>query len=348
MGGKGAAAGGQIVGGQISAAGSIIAGLLAESPDINFSQGQDPLIDPLVAALTFEQLLSLGIFDPTTMQLASPINQAIQTLRGTSMTKEQFNNHMSALRGLQKIAVNGEDFNEVFGSNPDVLRRAAAAANLMGMSVEQLLQSERQFQTDFGARAGQLQDIANEVFEGRLDARSALAALSSNFPVGDAASLANLTALERSRIDEQLESQTQEALQAARLGNFNPGRILGEIEYLRDDAELNSLARASALLGSQISLANESILGLQGLLDPAAVGSLAATRAGAANPQGPTLDLTPQVTALGAALREGAQTTGQSIANAGSIAGSGSQGGGAPAAGGTSGGISGGVGAGGY
>jgi hypothetical protein len=314
--------------------GSITAALLAEQPDIIFSQGQDPLIDPLVAALTFEQLLSLGVFDPTTMQLASPINQAIQNLRGTSMTMEQFNHHVASLRAVAKIAQSGEDFKSTFASNPDVIRRAAATANLLGMSVDELLQAERQFQSDFDARAGQLQETANLVFEGRLDAREALAALSSNFPVADAESLAALTELERQRIDQELDVASQDTLQAARIGNFNPGRALGEVEKLRSNAELDSLQRASALLTSNLNNANQSVFGLQALLDPAAVGNLAAVRAGAQSPLGPTIDLSKQVTALGAGLREAAHTTGQSIANAGSAAASSlSQSGGGPGTG---------------
>jgi len=297
-----------------------------------------PGTDPTSAAGAFDAMLQLGWIDESMLRGASPLRQAFSIAR-TEPTK--LKNYIWGTKPAFERLLAAIDS----GSPPD-MAMLAGLGGLVGMSAEQLLEAERSYQAQIDRRLAAARPISEDVFASRLTLNERLAALARDIPDLDALRARAAEGL-TTEINRVADIQSGDITRRAAAANFNPGRVLGEVERLRGQAlqqvDLDALERASAILSLQ---AQQGSL-LQGLLTPGMIAALqaAGTRMTGGQPGVPTLLAPPAnrstlsagqaqlISALQSVGNLGGLTGGSMLGGGGAGAGTGSR---APASGGLS------------
>lgn len=238
--------------------------------------------DPLTGAAALELMTQFGVTDPsilrTIVQESSPLSQAWNNL-SPQLPIDEFGSFAKAVAGLQKNIdriVAGEELSEqeLFkGTNLNILRNLAGAA---GLSVNEMVQTEIDFRRTIPDQIAALQEAAGGLGQARRDIMARQSAAMLDFPRAGAEDIAALRELEQERflrnLDKTLGEQREDLLRSANVAGFNPGRPLGDIEEFRaravQDADLQSLQNALALLSGQQTLAANELGQARNFLDP--------------------------------------------------------------------------------
>lgn len=266
------AATGAIIGGVLSAAGSIGGGLLSQ-PDEESVRASGLLFgvpftqfDPLLAGLSEEALLALAQPESELVARASPFQQALDISARSTLFERGFiprlQEWISRLNAeIDRRVQAGEDpqapgfpnavartLEDRFGTfDFDVVTRMATLAGFR--NTQEFIRTEIGFRQQAGQVSEALDPLRRELLEGRIAAFRTLA---------DVAEGTGFETLQEQARGE-VERQRQAILQAANVGGFNPARALLELE---GEGELRATERALQVLGSRAALA-------QGLLQPA-------------------------------------------------------------------------------
>jgi len=290
-------AGAIIASGVLGAAGSVGGGALnkqSTSAPISTAGLASGGFDPAVSAATFDALLQLGIVDPTVLQQASPLRMALaefsqqplsaaarrasQRQLGRILDLVQQQGGIDELRAADEI---GPHAVPSTGTLVDRLRDALSGGSLLtgsdrrlldqigalaGTSFDELLNREAAFQEQVSARVAEAQATADIVRQGRLSAMEQL---------GQMGDLESITGTELERLTRLLDERETDILRSSNIAGVNPGRQLARLEEFRQDADVEALARAVALVGSRQSV-------LSGVIDPAtrAAQNISGTRVG--------------------------------------------------------------------
>ena len=251
----------------------------------------DPRADPLLAALRNEELVGLGQApDLGVMLQASPLARlgeefvtgSAGDLRRKDVERFRIGQRrvMGALDAARKQGLDREETLDlvqrrlgiVNGRPRDAVARVfRQVADSAGLRIGGLVNQELDFQERVREEIPELTALAEDVREGRFDARRALAELQSDFPSATASDIEALRQAETANLlrnlSEEREDATDRILQRANAAGFNPARALGELEERvtleRQSAEEEGLARAVQLLSGQIGLSQAALGSLQ-------------------------------------------------------------------------------------
>ncbi len=283
--------GGAIIGASVIGAGASIGGaLLAPDGSVPSATTSAPDIDtnPSLQIAAFNNMLAQGIFSPGTLQQASPINQLLAEMASTSrFTNAQKKNMTRNVRIALEWYAAGQPvlstkalakqfgFLSVDGNIVEGKKAGAGFRKLLDnmlvlsgfTSLDDLIGAENSFKQQIAPLLESAQAAAAGNFQSKLDVQSQIVNLLGNLPDASAAGIAKLTASEKSRLLRDMNLQVDESrgdiLELANSGNFNPGRPLGDLEEFRSratqDADLEALGRALALIGGQQTAAGNSL-----------------------------------------------------------------------------------------
>lgn len=268
----------------IGAGAQLGAAALADDPERGsvFGEATNVDISPGLKIAEFNNLLAQGIFDPTPLLQASPINQLLgEVLSSAIFTEDEKSTAARQLRDVGKlIAERNElqakiDANEGFDSSRFIVELANISRQafeliqgrlfdkmlaLTGASTfDELFELESSFQEQVKPLLASAQGAAAGNFKAILDTRSRIVNLISDLPDVSAAGIQKLRGEEKTRLlrdlNRDIDEQSSDLLQLANFGNFNPGRPLGDLEEFRSratqDADLVALDRALAIIGGQ-------------------------------------------------------------------------------------------------
>ena len=230
----------------------------------------DPLSDPLMAALTEQTMLGMGqVPDAATAARAGPFNQALSRFLNSHALdrSDQVEFFQRAQSVLAKVEA-GEELLPVDMGFLDMV------APLIGMTSDQLMQSQMDYTSQQQGRADQYQQLAELNEQGRFGAQEQLAFLMGNLPDVSMEGFESYRMDEKDRIIRELNRSVDEAsggaLRQANFANYNPGRVLGDLEEARirgtQDADLASLEYALGALSGQQNLSVSRAQQLQGYI----------------------------------------------------------------------------------
>ena len=212
------------------------------------------------------------------MQESSPLSQAWNNL-SPLLPIDEFGSFAKSVAGLHRNIdriLAGEQLTgrEIFkGTNRDILRNLAGVA---GLSMDELVEREVEFRRTVPQQVAALQEAAGGLGQARREIMARQSAAMLDFPRAGAEDIAALRELEQERflrnLDKTLGEQREDLLRSANVAGFNPGRPLGDIEEFRaravQDADLQSLQNALALLSGQQTLAANELGQARNFLDP--------------------------------------------------------------------------------
>ena len=232
---------------------------------------------PGLKVAEFQNLLAQGIFDPTPLRQASPLNQAIGEMLSTAnFTQAQKGVFLrdsrlaidwyragqpQELRGVKR----GEFRGQPVGTLRKFLDRLAALSSYN--TLDDMMAAEASFQEQIIPLLNAAEGAAAGNFKSKLDTQSQIVNLLGNLPDASAQGIEKLRGEEKSRLLRDLnlnvDEQRGDLLELANSGNFNPGRPLGDLEQFRanatQDADLEALGRALALIGGQQTAAGNNL-----------------------------------------------------------------------------------------
>ncbi len=255
-------------------------------PDEQFFSAFGPgnLADPLLASLSLDQLVQLGIGDPNAfrsiLSLSSPFSQAIATYGRSGEDADSVQLVGRTISGLsndidEMIAqgMSADEISRNLGSGRG-LAGIENAPGIIGISFEELVRREVEFRQSIGPEVERLSQQAQAAGASRTVGLERIAQLTQNIPQADAAAIAALQAREQERLLRELnrgvDEQRADLLRQANAAGFNPGRAVGDIEEFRaratQDSDLDALGRAIATLGGQQQLAANEVGLLQSLI----------------------------------------------------------------------------------
>jgi hypothetical protein len=317
---------GGLAGGLLGGAGSVGGSLLSKPESPNARRDQlltfPQFTDPAQNAATFDALMQLGIVSPSLLTQSGPLSQLVNSLNATPGSTRGHEQHLQAIASIIEGIQNGtianandvmnlfsDQSNDIQGlgkSTPkfDELRRFTAQ---LGLSLDDLITQEKQFQTIVKPRISEAQQTAEQVFTGRQNINRQLAQMANQ--TQDFGAMRDLAKSSLTTdINRVADLGRADLLKSANAGNYNPGRAVSELELQRSnslrDIDLMAIDRASALISGQAQQASY----LQGLLQPglAAAQTAAAQRTGAmaggVQAIGTAQANTPRVSGVGAAL----------------------------------------------
>jgi hypothetical protein len=232
----------------------------------------DPAADPLIAGLSLGALTNLGIA-PTESQLReqSPFSKFLaQSMTILPMDSAQLSRLLKQMRtALKSVEAGGgiptdedEEADERTGTGR--LTRLLAAT---GTTLQQLLAEESEFNSTFDERLTELKGVAQEQKNVIDSLRSQIGGTIQDLPDASAEGLAARAARERLVLDDSINRLADEGrldlLRVGNLGNFNPGRSVGDLEEERfrslRDSDLSSLARALAGISAEQGAAGTNL-----------------------------------------------------------------------------------------
>jgi hypothetical protein len=262
--------------GALGAVGSIAGGALAkpDDPDPRTSYYY-PGSDPVLAGLSLEAMIGLGLPPTYIMEQASPVNQVINRLNMSpnlpSSIKTKAINALAKLSGGEPIdATDPDNFRAVLSNfsklDRKALSEALGVAGLTRSGLEGLFAQEAQYQQQTQGILEQVGGSQQGIFEGRLSTQEAIGNLMSEiaglYGGGESPLVGRYMRTLEADINQTYDKQMEDVLRMASVAGYNPGRALSDLAD----------SRASALrnLQHQGTLQAESILGLlQGSLQPA-------------------------------------------------------------------------------
>ncbi len=280
-----------------------------------------PLADPLLTQASLQSLLMMGQApDPALAFQGSPL--AVAVSRYLNQAPNEYPVIQDLIKEVSEIMASLEA-----GEDPiDLLDQASQwrmgqLAGAIGMSPGQLIQSQVDYtarQEETFARASQIAEINQGAQYGVTEN---LANLMMDMPDVSASAIEDYKMQQRERLLRDLNRSVDEAsegaLRQANFANYNPGRVLGDLEEARirgtQDVDLASLEYALAMLGGQTNLATGSASQMQNYLGyPTQVAAqLAAIRTGGAN--APTVSTPAQM--IPSAFQQAFQLSTNAMAN---------------------------------
>jgi len=233
--------------------------------------GSDPSADssPALQIAEFNNLLQQGIFDPSSLMRASPVNRVVGEIRSNIGPRDSLgpSARVRQLRQLLEMFESGQpiDASKIRGGMKFTLDRILGAAGFS--SLEALFAAEGQFRQQIGPIFESARQAAGGNFRANLDVQNQITNLLANLPDASRGGIESLRAEEKERLLRDLnlnvDEQRGDVLELANSGNFNPGRPLGDLEEFRaratQDADLDALGRALALIGGQQSAAGANL-----------------------------------------------------------------------------------------
>jgi len=232
----------------------------------------NPLADPLLNYASQYALMQMGMApDPTMTSQGSPIAVAVSRLL------QQSPNEPSLIRGfieyagelVQSIASGGD----VYSEQADHFR-LNQLAGAIGMSATELIQAQKDYTVQQGQQLDYMQQVASLNQQTQLDVQQQLASLIGDLPDVSATGIESYKAQEKDRLLSELNLYVDEAsgaaMRQANFANYNPGRVLGDLEEARvrgsQDADLASLEYALSMLGGMQNLSTARTGQLQGYI----------------------------------------------------------------------------------
>lgn len=260
-----------------------------DAPIVTVGTGS-PLSDPLLGAATNYALLGFGQppSQATTM-MSSPFAQALATWLNTKPADRETITEVYQMMSDASAAL-------ARGETPDFPLRGFLLDNVaaaIGMDFGQLIDAQKQYTVQADQIQRQMTQIAELQRKGQVGAYQDLYSLMSNLPDVSAAGIEAYKQQEKDRILRELnrsvDEQAQNALMQANYANYNPGRVLGDLEEARlrgtQDADLMALEYALNALGGQQNLAVSGSSLLQNYINAPTqtAAQLAAIRMGGGN-----------------------------------------------------------------
>lgn len=243
--------------GLIGFAGTMLAG--DDEASMRIGGTGSPNADPLLSGATQYALMMMGQEPSQAISnQGSPFSQALAQYLNTHpldrSDQNEFFQEMSRIVAKLNAgeALDGREQN-----------RVSQLSSQIGMSLPDFVRAQLDFADDQEQRLAWASQIAELNRQGQFDAAQQYAALIGDLPDVSATGLAGIQGMEKERILRELnrsvDEASQGALQQANFGNYNPGRVLGDLEEARirgtQDADLASLEYALNALGGQQNLA---------------------------------------------------------------------------------------------
>ena len=246
----------------------------AQDP-ISLTRGLGAAGDPASAFETFDAMLELGIVDTSILYNASPLAHAISLAVQNDVDLQKKRDipilATDAFRRYSENVASGNDpLTSMSGKDIESLR----SLELAGIDVRDLFEREVEYRAKIEPLARKVGTTADTMFDARVQARGMLAGIPGALPDISAGGIEGLKSAELDRllrdIDRTADERGSDILRTANFGGFNPGRQLGKLEELRfdatQDADLDALGRALALIGGQQSAASTQAGVLSGFL----------------------------------------------------------------------------------
>ena len=276
--------------------------------------------NPALQAVQFETLLSFGIVDPGSLISASPVAMAIAQMEASGIravdTKEEILGAFdSASRTARAQIAAGQPISLQHLDNFDLIRETILSTSGM-TNVNDFSQS----QLDYEAQIGPIIENAYKAAAGNLQARRdvqvRLNELSASMPNASAAGIEQLKASEKARLLREVNRSADEGrssiLARANAGRFNPGDALAQLEESRfdatQDADLDALGRALALISGQQTVAGNEMGLLQQFLKPSTDTALQIANIDLGAPTGSSSFVPSQTGSLGSGVAQAGHT----------------------------------------
>ena len=272
-------AGAQVGAAALADDGGVLAPPRIESPNIDTT--------PTLKIAEFNNMLAQGIFSPGTLLQASPVNQLLtemastaawnvrqvrNMLRNVRISIEWYKQGRPAFKNKKAAKKFGftSAAGDAFKGDPGIgmQRLLDEMLALSGFrTIDELISAEDGFIEQTTPLLEEASAAASGNFRAKLAVQSQIFNLLGNLPDASAGGIAKLTANEKSRLlrdmNLQVDEQRGDLLELANSGNFNPGRPLGDLEEFRaratQDADLEALGRALALIGGQQTAAGNNL-----------------------------------------------------------------------------------------
>jgi hypothetical protein len=253
----------------------------------------DPLADPFLSQASQYAMMLMGAPpDPTLATQGGPFSVAMSRLFNQIPLERQVITNMFQNIGELTRAIQAGEEPELDDARRIQIEMLAGA---VGMTPEELINAQREFTVQQQDVLGRAQEMAGMTRQAQQDIAQRYAGLLRDMPDVSATGIEELKGLERSRILREINTAADEAslgaMRQANFANYNPGRVLGDIEEQRlrgtQDADLAALQYAINSLTGQTNLAMGAGSALQGYLTyPSQLASnLSGIRASAAGGQ---------------------------------------------------------------
>ena len=231
------------------------------APDVEIQGGGNPLADPLLSAATQNALIQIGVPpDPTVASQGSPIAVALsKLLEQAAFEPSVVRDFVSFISRVAEAIESGEPLLD----NQSDRWRAQQIAGAVGMTPQQLMTAHQEHSVRQQQGIERATEIANLNRESQFGAAEQLAALMGDLPDVSATGLEEYKAQQKERLLRDLNRSVDEAslgaVRQANFANYNPGRVLGDLEEARirgtQDADLSALEYALGALGGQQNIA---------------------------------------------------------------------------------------------
>ena len=333
------------IAGVVSAAGSAASGALGSSGGGTeppyFTNTGNALADPFISAYTMLSMAQMGLPIPDELiDMQSPLSAALANYQNSgSLTSErQLLSTRTVSRLQEYLAKPGVDIEalisglsipgggEIFPGQQDFDRQLLLdIAGRSGVDLGTLIRRQVDFNVNRNALANSLAGLTSDNATIRDVSARNLAALAQNMPDVSAAAQAKMAEMQQQILEGDInrisDEMTQYATMQANYGNFNPGRIIGDIREEQQRqliaSPIEAINRATALLGGQQSLAGNAISLYQALLGQQQANSYqtAALRANALTGTATAGGATSYPGSLGQGISKAADTLASTILN---------------------------------
>jgi hypothetical protein len=266
--GVGAIAG--IAGGLLGAGGDV-AGALLSKPKTQKARVSDTGLarDASLQAAEFQNLLALGLVDPSMLVSAGPLARLMAEVSASPLwandTKGQIvDNIRTAMIYLQRTGRTSIP-NDLQVNMDRVLQPLLQAGGYADFN--EFLDAEETFQQQVGPLIQRAQKSGLQNFQNRLSQQEQLNQILTNFPGATPADIAALQAQVKQTmlrdLNQNVDEQIGTAIRGANFANYNPGEPVAKLEEFRanatQDADLEALSRAVAIIGGQQGVATNSL-----------------------------------------------------------------------------------------
>lgn len=297
----------QLGGGILQAGGQIAGGLIGGEGGgtSNSIVSGGPGADPLQTLLAVQSAAELGAVDPALLQRQSPVNQALAVF---AAFPGQVKSRRRAINALGKARNFFFETGALPSEVPAKFGKARNLARRLGLNLDEIILAEAEFQERLPERMEQLQEIASRNAAEREAISNQLSSILRGLPQPTTEGIRDLREQERARLLRQIDETRQDTLRTANLAGFNPGRALGDIAELEQEADLEALGRALNLLSGQTNIASSQATNLQNLLNipTAQATNIASLRSGTpatiSTVQNPPSPIGPAIARAGASL----------------------------------------------
>jgi len=240
--------------------------------------GYNPSADPVLAGISQEAMLGLGMNDIGLAQLADPINVVLNAMNQSGdVTSEEKD---AAMKYMRYIALHGSmppESQDLDSRSSRLIAIGLQKALTLGgyTSLQTFVDAQKQYTAETAARAAKIGPVREEILQGRLSAYSGISKIAQDYP---GASLQDILLLQkqyedqiRSGIKQDVTDQQAQILQSANMNRGNPGSTLGRLtqqELLsKQAAPTTALERALQMLQGRETIANTALTGYGQVLD---------------------------------------------------------------------------------